>query len=97
MKFSCCAFTLPVAFLVLEHRRWRPPACWLTISPTTRGHIYGNIGGFRHWLCHDDDDDNIQQIPTSYIPTRWESVIMTKGGNVTRSHILMQFGTTFWL
>ena len=47
--------------------------------------------------CAIDDDDNIQQIPTSYIPTRWESVIMTKGGNVTRSHILMQFGTTFWL
>ena len=26
-----------------------------------------------------------QPIPTSFIPTRWESVIMIKGGNMTQS------------
>ena len=27
-----------------------------------------------------------QLITTSHIPTRWESVIMMKGGNMTQSH-----------
>ena len=29
-----------------------------------------------------------QKIPTSHIPTRWEYVIMTKGGNMTQSNMI---------
>ena len=51
----------------------------------------GNKLGY-HGDDHDDDDDEMmmmmvtQLIPTSHIPTRWEYVIMMKGGNMTQSH-----------
>ena len=35
--------------------------------------------------AQNDNDDN--DIPTSHIPTRWESVVMIKGGNMTQQKI----------
>ena len=50
--------------------------------------FHGNIVEVRFYsYSYDDDHDDVtQDIPTSQNPTRWESDIMMKGGNMTQSN-----------